>query len=153
MHGKRDCGYPSYTTAEADELPTVIDSLRGYVGVYLPDFKYMDPSLAAVLSGAPDYPEIAKASLDRMVAQRGEAVFDGDGMMIKGVIVRHLVLPGHTDDSVRILDYLHREYGSSIYISIMNQYTPMPGMTGELSRPADRQRVCGVWSPMHAEQA
>ena len=116
------------------ELPTVIDSLRGYVGVYLPDFKYMDPSLAAVLSGAPDYPEIAKVSLDRMVAQRGEAVFDGDGMMIKGVIVRHLVLPGHTDDSVRILDYLHREYGNSIYISIMNQYTPMPGMTGELSR-------------------
>ena len=116
------------------ELPSVIDSLRGYVGVYLPDFKYMDGALAERLSGVRDYPDAVKASLDRMVAQRGDAVFDEEGIMTRGVIVRHLVLPGHTDDSVRIIDYLHREYGDSIYISIMNQYTPMPGMTGELAR-------------------
>lgn len=116
------------------ELPSVIDSMRGYIGVYLPDFKYMDSALAEKMSDAPDYPDIAKASLDRMVAQRGNPVFDSEGIMTRGVIVRHLVLPGHTDDSVKILDYLRREYGDSIYISIMSQYTPMPGMTGELSR-------------------
>lgn len=122
------------------ELPSVIDSLRGYIGVYLPDFKYYDASLAERLSGVRNYPDSAMASLDRMVAQRGDAVFDSEGIMIKGVIVRHLVLPGHTDDSIRLLDRLYREYGDSIYISIMNQYTPMPEMTGELARSlSDRE--------------
>jgi len=70
--------------------------------------------------------------------------FDGDGLMTRGVIVRHLVLPGHTDDSKRILGYLHREYGDSIYISIMNQYTPMPGMEGELARPLTEEEYAEV---------
>lgn len=111
-----------------------LKSLRGYIGVYLPDFKYFSSELAERLSGAPDYPEVAKRALYEMVSQRGDASFDSDGMMTKGVIVRHLVLPGHTDDSMRVLEYLHSEYGDSIMISIMSQYTPMAGMTGELSR-------------------
>ena len=69
-----------------------------------------------------------------MVNQRGEAVYNSDGTMVKGVIVRHLVLPNHTDDSMKVLDYLHSEYGDSIVISIMSQYTPQPYAPDELNR-------------------
>ncbi len=116
------------------ERAEVIASLRGYVSVYLPDFKYADPLLGRAFSGVPDYPDRAKEALYEMVRQRGEPRFDRDGLMTRGVIVRHLVLPGHTDDSCRVLDYLHGEYGDSIFVSIMSQYTPMSGMTGELAR-------------------
>lgn len=116
------------------ELPETVDSLRGYVGVYLPDFKYMDTALAARYSAAPDYPEVAKRALAAMMEQRGTAVYDGEGRMTKGVIVRHLILPGHTEDSMRVLDYLHSAYGDDLVISIMNQYTPMAEMTGNLAR-------------------
>ena len=116
------------------DTPETIQALRGYIGVYLPDFKYRDPLLSGRLSGAYDYPVFAEKALFEMVNQRGEAVFDEEGMMIRGVIVRHLVLPGHIDNSLKTLDYLQKEYGNSIYVSIMNQYTPMPGAEGELSR-------------------
>ncbi len=117
------------------ERAEIIASLRGYVSVYMPDFKYMDPALGKALSGVPDYPARAMEALREMVDQRGEARFDKNGLMTRGVIVRHLVLPDHTNDSKRILAYLHGEYGDSIYISIMSQYTPMKGMTGGLARP------------------
>jgi len=126
------------------ENPSVIASLRGYVSVYLPDFKYFDPALGQALSGVPDYPARAMEALREMVYQRGEPRFDGDGLMTRGVIVRHLVLPGHVDDSKKILSYLHHEYGDSIYISIMSQYTPMAGMTGELSRPLSEEEYAEV---------
>jgi putative pyruvate formate lyase activating enzyme len=116
------------------EKVETIKSLRGYVGIYMPDFKYMDPKLSKRYSFAPDYPEIAKKALYEMVNQRGDAHYDSDGMMIKGVIVRHLVLPSHTEDSMRILEYLKHEYGDSIVISIMSQYTPMPNMSPPLDR-------------------
>ncbi len=126
------------------ERASVIASLRGYVGVYLPDFKYFDPALGQALSGVPDYPARAMEALDEMVTQRGDPRFDDDGIMTRGVIVRHLVLPGHTDDSKKILSYLHRTYGDSIYISIMSQYTPMAGMTGELARPLAEEEYAEV---------
>lgn len=116
------------------ELVETLASLRGYIGVYLPDFKYMSSSLAARYSGAYDYPEIAKRALDEMVKQRGNACYNSDGQMTKGVIVRHLILPGHTEDSMAVLEYLYTSYRDDVVISIMNQYTPMPGMTGELAR-------------------
>ncbi len=117
------------------ERKAVIASLRGYIGVYLPDFKYWDPAIGKELSGVPDYPERAKEALCEMVNQRGEPRFDGNGLMTRGVIVRHLVLPGHIEDSKAILAYLYRKYGDSIYISIMRQYTPTASMTGDLARP------------------
>lgn len=122
-----------YNTGGYESVST-LKELSGYVSVYLPDFKYMSGDLARELSGAPDYPEVAKRALREMVHQRGDAVFDSDGMMVKGVIVRHLVLPGHTDDSKRVLEYLYKEYGDGITVSIMSQYTPMPDMKGELDR-------------------
>ena len=105
-----------------------VDTLRrlnGYIDVYLPDYKYRDSDLAHRFSGASDYPEVAEKAIDEMVSQVGECVFDENGMMQKGVIVRHLVLPKHTDDSMEVLEHLHNAYGDRIYISIMNQYTPV----------------------------
>lgn len=106
----------------------------GYISVYLTDFKYMDGGLAGRYSSAPDYPEAAKAALDEMMKQRGSLVFDGDGMLKKGVIVRVLVLPGCTDDTVKILDYLRSSYGDDIIVSLMSQYTPFDFCPDELRR-------------------
>jgi len=93
--------------------------------IWLTDLKYRDDLLALRFSGAPGYFETAAAALRQMVRQTGAPVFDGRGMMKRGVIVRHLMLPGHGDDTRAVLEYLHGEYGDDIWISIMNQYTPM----------------------------
>ena len=100
--------------------------LEPVVDVWLPDFKYMDGRLAREYSKAEDYPQTAKKALEEMVRQAGECRFDKEGYIQKGVIVRHLILPGHTWDSMEILSYLHKTYGEHIYISVMNQYTPLP---------------------------
>lgn len=106
------------------EKPEMIQKLEGYVDVYLPDFKYYSADAARRYSAAPDYIEVAKQALDVMVRQVGKPQFNDDGIMTKGVIVRHLILPGCYEDSKRLLAYLHQQYGNDIYISLMNQYTP-----------------------------
>lgn len=109
------------------EKPETLKTLEGYVDIYLPDFKYMDNVLATEYSNAPDYPEYAKKALKEMVRQTGTLKMDErTGMALSGVIVRHLVLPGHVKNSKAVLRYLYETYGNHIYISIMNQYTPMP---------------------------
>ena len=113
------------------EITETLQMLEGLIDIYLPDFKYMDPELARKCSHAPDYPDRAKESLKEMVRQVGEPQFDERGMMKKGVIVRHLLLPGCLTDSKKILRYLYETYQDRIYISIMNQYTPMPGVQGD----------------------
>ncbi len=110
------------------EKSEMLKLLEGLVDIYLPDFKYMDPELAEKYSYARDYPEVAKEALKEMVRQAGTPEFDRKGIMKKGVIVRHLLLPGHVKDSRRVLEYLLSTYGKEIYISLMNQYTPMPAM-------------------------
>lgn len=107
------------------ELPESVEAVRDYADIWLSDFKYFDNSLAEKFSDAKNYFEIASKSLEKMVEQTGEAVFDDEGMMKKGVIVRHLVLPRHTDDSKKILRWLWEKFGEKIWISIMNQYTPL----------------------------
>ena len=123
------------------EKPETLRLLEGLVDIYLPDFKYMSPELAASCSRAPDYPEIAKAALEEMVRQAGSPQFDERGMMTGGVIVRHLLLPGHVADSKRVVKYLYGTYGNRIYISLMNQYTPMPAVAGDplLSRKVTKR--------------
>ncbi len=101
--------------------------LSGLIDVYLPDFKYADPALAERYAGAPDYPEVARAALSEMIAQCGTPTLDADGMMTRGVIVRHLMLPGAYRNSHDVVRYL-AGYRDKIYISLMNQYTPMPGV-------------------------
>ncbi len=126
-----------------------IDSLKkleGLVDVYLPDFKYWETETAKRYSNAPDYPQVAKMAIAEMVRQVGEPVFDGcqkEPLMKKGVLVRHLILPGHTKESREIIKYLLTTYGDQIYISIMNQYTPMDGIIekgyAELGRKITRR--------------
>lgn len=107
-----------------------IDSLRlleGLVDIYLPDLKYYSAELSAQYSHAADYFQVATAAIAEMYRQVGSPVFDeGTGMMKRGMIVRHLVLPGQTKDSKKVLRHLYETYGDHIYISIMNQYTPLP---------------------------
>ncbi len=105
-----------------------VESLRmleGLVDVYLPDLKYLSSQRAQKYSHAADYPEVAKAAIAEMVRQQPEAVFDEQGRMLKGVIVRHLVLPGGREDSLAVVRYLYETYRDSIYMSLMNQYTPV----------------------------
>lgn len=113
-----------YNSSGYEKIET-LKLLEGYVDVYLPDFKYMEGSLAEDFSNAPDYPERAKAAIEEMVRQTGNCVFNEDGYIEKGTIVRHLILPGHTVNSKKVLEYLHSTYGNKIFISIMNQYTPV----------------------------
>lgn len=107
------------------EKQEVIRHLAGIVDIYLTDFKYMDPVLAARYSAAPDYPEVARAALAEMVRTVGAPAFDGSGMMLKGVIVRHLLLPGHKRNAKDVIRYVYETYGDDVYISLMNQYTPL----------------------------
>ena len=115
--------------------------LEGLVDVYLPDFKYMDRELAKKYSFAENYPQTAKAAIAEMVRQTGSPEFDSRGMIQKGVIVRHLLLPGHVKDSKKVTEYLYRTYGDEIYVSLMNQYTPMPAMAEDplLSRKVTKR--------------
>ena len=99
-----------------------ITILDGLVDVYLPDFKYMDSTLAARYSSAPDYPEVAKRAIKEMLRQVGDVVVE-DGLIKKGVIIRHLVLPGLRKDSIAIMEYIAQNFPKA-YVSIMSQYTP-----------------------------
>lgn len=122
---------PIIYNSSAYETPEALRRLDGLVDVYLPDLKYLDPELAARYSNAPDYPEIATAAIREMVRQRPRPCFDERGIMTSGVIVRHLLLPGQVREAKKIIEYLHSEYGDRIYISMMNQYTPVPTVKDE----------------------
>ncbi len=122
---------PIVYNSSAYEKVDTLQLLEGYVDIYLPDLKYMNPEPARLYSRAEDYFEYASKAINEMVRQVGYAEFDNRGMMRKGVIVRHLVLPGHLPDSKDIIRYLYDSYGDTIYISIMNQYTPLPRMAND----------------------
>lgn len=107
------------------ELVSTLRMLNGLVDIYLPDFKYSDNFLAKEYSNAPDYFEIASAAVHEMYNQVQSPVIGSDGLMQKGVIVRHLLLPLGVKNARGVIDYLHETYGENIYLSIMNQYTPM----------------------------
>lgn len=125
---ERGLNIPIVYNSSGYEKAEALKALHGIVDIFLPDFKYMSSKLALRYSHAEDYPETAKAALAQMVSVAGEPQFDARGMMTRGVIVRHLVLPGHKEDSKAVIRYLYETYGDRIYISIMNQYTPMPGI-------------------------
>lgn len=116
-----------YNTSSYENVDT-IRKLEGIVDIYLPDFKYMSSSLSKKYSHAPDYGKVAKKVVAEMVRQTGAASFyekEGQELMQRGVIVRHLILPGCMEDSKNIIRYLHDAYGDTIYLSIMNQFTPL----------------------------
>ncbi len=116
-----------YNSSGYEQVET-IRLLDGFVDIYLPDLKYYDDAIAMRYSKAKSYFTIATVALKEMVCQVGAPKFDKEGHMTKGVIVRHLALPGYEADSKKILCYLYETYGNRIYISIMNQYTPLPNV-------------------------
>lgn len=107
------------------ERVETVQWLSEVIDVWLPDFKYMDPQLALAYAKAPDYPEVAKAAIQAMMECAGSCVYDEEGYIQKGVIVRHLILPGHTKNSMEVLKELYTSYGDDLTISLMNQYTPL----------------------------
>ncbi len=109
-----------------------LDTLRlleGAVDIYLPDMKHVSPRLSALCAGAPDYFERASAAIAEMCRQTGAPVYDGDGVMLRGTLVRHLVLPGCTGDSLRVLNWVVDSLPPSTPVSLMRQYMPMPQCT------------------------
>lgn len=121
--------------------------LEGLIDIYLPDLKYNSSELSAAYSHAPDYFSQATAAIREMLRQTGSPILDASsGLMKRGVIVRHLVLPGQTRDSKKILRYLHETYGDDIYVSILNQYTPMEQVRdlSPLNRPVTQEEYARV---------
>jgi putative pyruvate formate lyase activating enzyme len=126
-----------YNTGGFEKIDT-LELLDGWVDIYLTDFKFMDVQLSKRYAHEEGYSFYAAKALEEMYRQTGKAVFDADGMMTKGIIVRHMVLPGQSMDSRQIIDYIHETYGDNVYLSLMNQYTP----PDHLSRyPELEQRV------------
>ena len=114
-----------------------IKALKGYIDVYIPDLKYFNDKYAIKYSSAPNYFNISSKVIEEMVAQVGTPVFNEDDIMIKGVIIRHLMLPGLLFDSKKVVDYIYKTFGDSVYLSLMNQYTPMFKATeyAEINKP------------------
>jgi putative pyruvate formate lyase activating enzyme len=129
----RGAAVPFVLNTNAYECPESLRDLFGLMDVYLPDFKYADPELAARLSGARNYPEVALAALRMMHARAGsELVLDEEsGVALRGLIVRHLVLPGHVGNSLECLRTLARELSPEIWLSLMAQYRPTPQVAGD----------------------
>ncbi len=117
---------PAVWNCSGYQSPECLALLDGLIDIYLTDLKYMRPETAARYSNAPDYPDVARAALAEMVRQQPEPVFGPDGAMERGVIVRHLLLPGHVKEAKEAVRYVHETYGERVMLSLMSQYTPMP---------------------------
>ena len=130
------------------ERAEILRSLEGKVDVYLPDLKYGDNALAAGLSDAGDYVQYATAAIREMFRQTGPVRFDGD-RMVSGVLIRHLVLPGQVESSLKVLDWIGENFRpGEVLVSLMSQYTPMPGMKAPLNRRITAQEYDAVLSWM-----
>ncbi len=122
--------------------------LEGKVDIYLPDLKYADNSLAKRLSGAPDYFQVATAAIREMVAQVGNPQWEGERLK-KGVIIRHLILPGQVENSLKVLDWIGEHVADQVLVSLMRQYTPMPGMEPPFDRTITEEEYDAVLSWMY----
>ncbi len=127
-----------YNTGSYERVDA-LKMLEGLVDVYLPDLKYYTEKTSGEYSSAPAYPFVARAAIAEMYRQVGAPVFDENGIIRKGVIVRILLLPGHVAEAKLSLKYLYDTYGDDIYVSLMNQYTPMPHMKPPLNRTVTRE--------------
>lgn len=116
-----------YNTSGYDSVET-LKMLDGAVDIYLPDFKYIRPDKALKYSKAENYPQVVEEALAEMKRQVGDDVFDENGIMQRGMIIRHLVLPSNTNSSISVLDYLAENFGDT-YISVMAQYVPCGDLT------------------------
>ncbi|QSW20972.1 radical SAM protein [Clostridium gasigenes] len=122
---KKGLNIPIIYNSSGYEKVETIKLLKGCIDVYLPDMKYFNSKYSSKYSKAKDYFTYSKDAIDEMINQVGNVVFDENGIIKKGVIIRHLMLPGLLFDSKKIIDYIYKYYGDRVYISIMNQYTPL----------------------------
>lgn len=145
-------GIPVIWNSGGYDKPLTLRLLEGKIQIYMPDMKYSDGALAAALSGAPDYPETARAAIREMFRQVGPCVFDGKGLMRSGVLIRHLVLPGELDNTFGVLDWIADAFRpGDVMVSLMSQYTPN-GHGGpdrrltpeEYGRAVDYMRALGI---------
>ena len=137
-----DLGIPVVWNSSGYERVETLRSLEGLVQVYMPDFKYADPALAARYSAAPDYPAAALAAIKEMFRQVGPFQMDAEGILQRGLLVRHLILPGAPENSLRVMDAIEDNLpAGDILFSLMCQYTPMPGLEAypELQRPVSAE--------------
>lgn len=142
-----------YNSSGYDSVDT-LKKFEGKVQIYLPDMKYANSSLAKKYSLAPDYPERAKSAIREMFRQTGEAVFDDDGIMKKGVIIRHMMIPDNTDNTLDIIDWVSDEFGDKVVFSLMSQFTPNKNCTfpelqktvseEEYNKAVDYMYLCGM---------
>ena len=131
------------------ESADTLRALEGKIDIYLPDLKYADPRLGKTLSAAPDYFEIATAAIREMVRQVGAPKFAGE-KMVSGVIIRHLILPGFVENSLKVLDWIGDNFApGEVLVSLMRQYTPMPGMPAPLDRKVTDEEYDAVLSWMY----
>lgn len=122
-----------YNTSSYEKVES-LSLIEDKIQIYLPDYKYFSSTLAKAYSNAADYPSVALDAIGYMLSRQGINRFDDDGIMTQGVIIRHLVLPGSADDSMKALKALRDRFGKDITLSIMNQYTSMEGMASPLDR-------------------
>ena len=137
-----DLGIPVVWNSSGYESVESLRLLDGLVQVYLPDFKYWKPALAKRYSLAEDYPAVAAAAIHEMYRQTGPYALDGDGMLRRGVLIRHLILPGQDLNAMDVIDFAAEEFpAGSVLFSLMSQYTPMPGLERfpELQRRVDAE--------------
>ena len=131
------------------ERVQTVRALAGKVDIYLPDLKYGDNALAKELSGVSDYFETATAAILEMAHQVGPVRWEGP-RVTKGVIIRHLILPGHVENSLKVLDWIGDHFApGQVLVSLMRQYTPMGNLPSPMNRPITQEEYDGVLSWMY----
>lgn len=137
-----------YNTGGYERTET-IRALSGKIDIYLPDMKYAEPGLAKALSGAEKYFPVAAAAIREMFAQVGPPEWEGERLK-KGVLIRHLILPGQIENSLKVLDWIGETFRpGEVLVSLMRQYTPMPGLSGDLARKITEEEYQAVLSWMY----
>ena len=131
------------------ERPEILELLRGKVDIFLPDLKYADNALAKRLSGAGDYFEAATAAIRKMAELTGPAQWQGE-RLVRGTVIRHLILPGQVENSLKVLDWIGETFSrGQVLVSLMRQYTPMPGLDAPLDRQVTEEEYQAVLSWMY----
>ena len=131
------------------ERAGVVRAMAGLVDIWLPDMKYADNQLSWQLSGVKDYFETASSAIRQMVRQTGGIQWQGE-KLVKGVVIRHLILPGQVENSLKVLDWIGETFSSGeVLVSLMRQYTPMPGMKPPMDRSVTEEEYQAVLSWMY----
>lgn len=144
-----ELGVPVVYNCGGYERAETIAALEGQVDIYLPDLKYADANLAATLSGAADYFPVATAAIREMVRQTGPVRWQGE-KVVRGTIIRHLILPGQIENSLLVLDWIGEAFApGQVLVSLMRQYTPMGGLPAPFDRRVTEEEYEAVLSWMY----